>query len=300
MKHVKEIVVFTFLALLMFNVSTSGVNLGIVKADTQNTTTVQLQNIGDGQSSLSNQITHTSTYSAKLVIPSDASQGSSCIVLYPYNKPLHTLQPFQVHTSYTNALPRFVVVLDTTGDGLANVVLLSDYQFVGNGNWQVTQGGQRWGWSEANPSLSSYGKTWNDFYYWKGVYGDAVVLSVGVALEYWAVKDASGLDQPLYTDEVVLNGVTYNIAAPNQPLPDDWPMYRHDHQRSGHSTSTAPNGNLSWQFNTGDKIRSSPAIVNGLPTWVQTTATVYALNAQMALLFGNTTQAARLSLPPQW
>jgi hypothetical protein len=71
------------------------------------------------------------------------------------------------------------------------------------------------GWSEASPYLSAYGRTWNDFNYWKGIYGNVTVLSVGVALEYWAVKDSDGLDQPLNIDELVLNGVTYNLPPPS-------------------------------------------------------------------------------------
>lgn len=248
MKHESCTIVFAILALLLFNVIASGVSLRTVKANTQ-TTTVQFYNIGAGQTSLTNETTHTSPYVAELVIPSSAPQGSGCMVLYPYNKTLNSLQSFQVYTSYANAVPRFVMLLDTNGDCLTDVVLLSDYQFTSNGNWQISQGGQRWGWSEASPDLSTYGNGWNDTSYWKGIYGNATVLSVGVALEYWAVKDSNGLGQSLYADELVLNGVTYNIAPPpNQPpngsTPDDWPMFHHDPQHTGNSASAASDGNL--------------------------------------------------------
>jgi outer membrane protein assembly factor BamB len=63
--------------------------------------------------------------------------------------------------------------------------------------------------------------------------------------------------------------------------PDDWSMYRHDVQRTGSTTSTASNGNLLWQFNTGDKIRSSPAIVNGVVYEGSNNGIVYALNASI-------------------
>ena len=291
MKHGSRTIVFAILALLLFNVLASGVSLRTVKANTQ-TTTVQFYNIGAGQTSLTNETTHTSPYAAKLVIPSSAPQGSGCMVLYPYNKTLNSLQSFQVYTSYTNAVPRFVILLDTNGDGLTDVVLLSDYQFTSNGNWQITQGGQRWGWTEASPDLSTYGNGWNGSSYWKGIYGNATVLSVGVALEYWAVKDSNGLGQPLYADELVLNGVTYNIAgAPNQSsnvsTVDDWPMYRHDLQRSGLSTSTAANCSLIWQFFTGpsnspslaDRLRASPAVVDGIVYVGSNNSYFYALNA---------------------
>ena len=281
MKHEKGIIVSAVLALLLFNAIASGVCLRTANADTQNTTTVQFNNIAGGLASLTNESTHTSSYAAKLVLPSSAPQGSGCMVLYPYNKTLNSLQSFQVYTSYSNALPRFVMLLDTNGDTLADVVLLSDYQFSSNGSWQITEGGQRWGWTEASPQLSIYGKSWNTSSYWKGIYGNATVLSVGVALEYWAVKDSSGLDQPLYADELVLNGVTYNIA--NQPSNgstiDDWPMYHHDLQRTGRSTSAVSSGNLLWQFNTGDKIRSSPSVANGIVYEGSNNGYVYALNA---------------------
>ncbi len=284
MKHENGVIVFAILALLLFNVLFAGVSIRTVKADTQNTTTVQLLNIGGGQTSLTNQTTHTSSYAAKLVLPSGSPQGSGCMALYPYNKTLNSLQSFQVYTSYTNAVPRFVILLDTNGDGVTDVVLLSDYQFTSNGNWQITQGGQRWGWTEASPALGTYGKTWNDSSYWKGIYGNATVLSVGVSLEYWAVKDSNGLDQPLYADELVLNGVTYNIAPPsNQPsngsTPDDWSMFHHDLQRTGQSASAASNGSLLWQFSTGDKIRSSPTVTNGVVYEGSNNGYVYALNA---------------------
>ncbi len=72
---------------------------------------------------------------------------------------------------------------------------------------------------------------------------------------------------------------TPTIPPSNEANPDDWSMYRHDVQRTGSTTSTASNGNLLWQFNTGDKIRSSPAIVNGVVYEGSNNGIVYALNA---------------------
>ena len=65
----------------------------------------------------------------------------------------------------------------------------------------------------------------------------------------------------------------------NESNPDDWSMYRHDAQRTGTTTASVSNGNLLWQFNTGDKIRSSPAIVNGIVYEGSNNGIVYALNA---------------------
>jgi outer membrane protein assembly factor BamB len=266
--------------------------LRTVRADTQKTTNVQLYNIADGKTSLTNELTHSSSYAAKLVISSSAQQGSGCMALYPYNKSLNSLQSFQIYTSYTNATPRFVIQLDNNTDGLADFVLLSDYQFLSNGDWQLSQGGQRWGWSEASSQLSIYGKTWSVLSYWKDIYGNATVLNVGVVLEWWAVKDSGGLNQPLYADELVLNGVTYNIASPVNPPPNvstsnDWPMYRQNPQRSGLSTSAAPTSNLLWTFFTGpsgtpslaDRLRASPTIVNGVLYIGSNSSSFYALNA---------------------
>jgi outer membrane protein assembly factor BamB len=81
-------------------------------------------------------------------------------------------------------------------------------------------------------------------------------------------------------------GGTAPTITPTPPAPpsngsnlDDWLMYRHDVQRIGSTTSTASAGNLLWQFNTGDKIRSSPAIVNGVVYEGSNNGIIYALNA---------------------
>ena len=288
----KSGIVLGLLALLLLNALSFEISLQPAKADAQNTTTVQFYNTLGGQVSMTNEKTHSSTYSAKLVLSSSSVQGSNCMVLYSYNKTLNSLQSFQVFTSYTNASPRFVIALDLNSDGLTDLLLLSDYQFTSDGNWQQSQGGQRWGWSEASTQLSTYGKVWNILNYWKGIYGNATVLSVGVALEYWGVKDSFGFDQPLYADEVIINGVTYNIAAStnqisNEPSPDDWSTYRHDMQRTGLSTSPVSSGELLWQFYTGlpsgdsasTRLRSSPAITNGVVYFASNNSYFYALNS---------------------
>lgn len=49
------------------------------------------------------------------------------------------------------------------------------------------------------------------------------------------------------------------------PRNEDWPMFMHDINRTGNTTSSIPNTNQSlWNFSTGSEIRSSPAIVNGV------------------------------------
>ncbi len=290
MKHRSNIAAFVILILTVSNIAALGFSFRTANANSQNTTTIKFLNIGGGQTTLTNETTHTSLYVAKLEIPSAAPEGSGCMVLYPYNKTLNSLQSFQVCTSYQDAVPRFVLMLDTNADGLTDVVLLSDYQFSSDGSWQATQGGQRWGWTEANSDLSAYGTVWNSSSYWKSIYGNATVLSVGVALEYWAVRDSNGLGQPLYADELTLNGVTYNIAnQTGSQQPDNWSMYRHDLQGSGFSSSAAPSGNLIWQFFTGpsnssalalaDRLRASPTIVDGVVYFGSNSSYFYALNA---------------------
>jgi outer membrane protein assembly factor BamB len=264
-----------------------------VRGQTQNTTNISLVNVGKGQTTLATQTTHTSGYAAKLLIPTTAPEGSGCLALYPYNRTLSTLQSFQVYTSFSNAVPRFVISLDTNNDGAVDSILLSDYQFQSNYNWQLTQGGQRWGWTQATPTLSTYGKIWEDLNYWKNNYANATALEVGVALEYWAVKDSGGLDQSLFADEVVINGLTYNISpsqsipgsqSSNQTTSSNWAMYRHDPQGTGYINTSAPNGNFLWRFNTGDKIRSSPVVVDGVVYEGSNTGCVYALNASNGAL----------------
>lgn len=287
MKHTENLWVFALLSILLLSVLIS-VSLTAVKADAQNTTTVQFNSTIGGNASLSNQKTHSSIYAAKLLLSPNAVSGSNCMVLYAYNKPLNSLQSFQVYTSYINASPRFVIALDNNSDGVADLLLLSDYQFTSDGSWQLSQGGLRWGWSEASVQLSTYGKVWNVLNYWKGIYGNATVLSVGVALEYWGVNDSFGLGQSLYADEVIINGITYNITTTsNQPSPDDWSMYRHDIQRTGLSSSAVSSGALLWQFYTGlpndnsvaTRLRSSPAVAGGVVYFASNNSYFYALNS---------------------
>ena len=81
----------------------------------------------------------------------------------------------------------------------------------------------------------------------------------------------------------MINGATYNIATSNLSTLgskiDEWSMYRHDLQHTGTSTIPASNGNLLWRFNTGDKIRSSPALANGVVYQGGNEGYIYALNS---------------------
>ena len=56
-------------------------------------------------------------------------------------------------------------------------------------------------------------------------------------------------------------------------------MFNHDLQHTGTTNSTLSDGNLLWEFNTGDKMRSSAAVVKGVVYDGTNTGYVYALNA---------------------
>ena len=250
---------------------------------------VELKSNLDGQASFTTEEVHTSSNSVKLVIPTGANVGSYAMALYPYNKALSTLSTFSVYTSYVNATPRFVIYLDKNNDGVSDSILLSDYQFTSNGAWKVTTGGYRWGWTESNMQLSVYGVTWQQLDYWKTEYGNINVPYIGIALEYWAV-DPDGFSEPLYADELILNGVTYTIAPVLTPAPspasdsDSWPMFHNDLANSGYSESTGPLTNqILWKYQAGIGIASSPAVVDGVvyfgSLWNGQNGFVKALNA---------------------
>jgi parallel beta-helix repeat protein len=74
------------------------------------------------------------------------------------------------------------------------------------------------------------------------------------------------------------------IPPPPPPPPpppsagDDWPMFNHDPQHSGFSTSDAPDSpNLQWVF-TGPTRLTSPSVANGTAVVVSWEPTVYALH----------------------
>ncbi len=165
----------------------------------------------NGSALFTNEKVHTSPRSVRLVIPKNATEGSSAMALYPYTGTLGSIQSFSIFTSYVHAVPRFMLCLDKDGNGYAETFLLSDYQVESDGAWRPTTGGERWGWTETDIQMSNYGTVWKPLSSWVTSYGSAKVLFVGIVLEYWAV-DPNGYGEPLYADELTMNGITYTIA----------------------------------------------------------------------------------------
>ncbi|MCW4018769.1 MAG: right-handed parallel beta-helix repeat-containing protein [Candidatus Bathyarchaeota archaeon] len=182
---------------------------------------VQLDSRYDGQAVFTNEKTHTSPYSAKLSIPKGANSGSWAIALYPYGQTLRSLSTFSVYASYKDAAPRFLLYLDTNNDEFTDAVLLSHYQETNNGEWAAITNGNG-DWSEAVNSLSGYEGNWKPLGDWETNYGDAAVLFIGVGLDYESFEP-DGFGEPLYADELMVNGVTYRIASVQTAPPPQSP-----------------------------------------------------------------------------
>ncbi len=68
----------------------------------------------------------------------------------------------------------------------------------------------------------------------------------------------------LFVAVAVTTAFTTTAAEITRERSDDWPMFHHDPQRTGYTTSDAPGiGNVLWEFRTGDIVISAPAIVGG-------------------------------------
>ena len=173
---------------------------------------------GDGIAEWTSEVAHSGSYSVKLLIPED----SWVAVKVPYGKILSTLSPPSSYVSYTTARPRFVLYLDKTGDGEVDSLLLSDYLDNGVGEWTIETGGLRWGWTEATYPPTQYGELWQPYENWQTLYDDTVVLYLGVVLEYWAVEP-DGIGKPLYVDDIVINGIAYDLEPVEGLPPEDLP-----------------------------------------------------------------------------
>jgi hypothetical protein len=235
-----------------------------------NSFNVQLQRSYDGQASFTGEKVHTDPKSVRLVIPQNASQGSYAMALYPYDGTLSSITSFAIFTSYIHAVPRFMLCLDKNNHGWADTFLLSDYQSTSNGEWKATTGGNRWGWTETNIQLTDYGSTWNSIDSWMTKYGSLKVLFIGIVLEYWAV-DPDGFGEPLYADELIVNGVTYKITtatSTSSPSPSPSPTSSSSPSASPTPSATAGSPRISISVNASSSVVGSVVNVNGRLSYV--------------------------------
>jgi len=207
MKKIPFIITFAILVMLLANILSA---VATTQTTNPTTVTVYLDSRKDGQATFTDEKTHTASISAKLVIPSNASEGSRAYAAHQINKTLNFIETFSIYTAYTTALPRFFITLDKDNDTVIDSILLSNYQNASNGAWKSTSGGNKW--VESDYALTNIGTTWATLDSWKTVYGNTKVDYVGVCLEREAVSP-DGLDQPLYVDKLVLNGVYLTIVA---------------------------------------------------------------------------------------
>ena len=95
------------------------------------------------------------------------------------------------------------------------------------------------------------------------------------------------------------------MLAPTQAWCQDWPMFHHNLQLTGYTTSEAPDAaDLKWTYDTGTPISSSPAVVGGIVyigsgDWqMGGPGGLYAINAETgALIWSYPTTQAVVSSP---
>lgn len=95
---------------------------------------------------------------------------------------------------------------------------------------------------------------------------------------------------------VGLSGTKAETAA---AATDDWPMFHHDVQHSGYSTSTAPSTNQTlWNYTTGGWVFSSPAVADGKVYVGSNNANVYCLSATTGAFMWSYTTGGRVYSSP--
>ena len=85
----------------------------------------------------------------------------------------------------------------------------------------------------------------------------------------------------LYIIIVTLFATIYSpYTGISAQVEDNWPMFNHDSAHTGYSTSIAPRTNQTlWSFTTGDAIKVSPAVIDGMVYIGSDDGYIYALNA---------------------
>ena len=91
------------------------------------------------------------------------------------------------------------------------------------------------------------------------------------------------------------------VIAPAQarwaPCGDSWPMFRGGQSLLGRAAgSVADSLTPAWKFKTGDQIKSSPAIDNGIVYIGSSDANVYAIDLESGARDGKASEESRLTL----
>jgi outer membrane protein assembly factor BamB len=103
-------------------------------------------------------------------------------------------------------------------------------------------------------------------------------LIVIVAILSFALLTSAILAQPDYMQRSSMARPTVTQSA-TDPV-DWWPMFHHDLNHTGYSTSTAPKtNNIAWNYTTGYVVDSSPAVADGVVYIGSQDYNVYCLNA---------------------
>ena len=96
----------------------------------------------------------------------------------------------------------------------------------------------------------------------------------------------------------LISAFPVNIYSRAAPV-DDWPMFHHDLTHTGYSTTPAPTTNqILWNYRTGNQVRSSPVVANGIVYVGSNVGNFYALNATTGTLIWNYTTGKSISSSP--
>ena len=133
----------------------------------------ELETIYDGVTEYTSEITHNGGSVIKLLIPEEAKTSSGAIVRTPVNIPFNTFESFSNYISYYSARPRFLIYLDTTGNNEVDIVLMSDYQDFGDGEFLV--------------NFNRWIVECNDFYDWNKILITFVQLFGNIKEEDFAI-----------------------------------------------------------------------------------------------------------------
>jgi len=117
-----------------------------------------------------------------------------------------------------------------------------------------------------------------------------ITLTFLIALSIFAVSTAKELAPTKLAGLSRAKGTTGTITVDSMPPTDSWPMFRHDLNHTGYSSSTGPNtNNTLWSYTTGGNVFSSPAVVGGMVYVGSYDHMIYCLNASTGTQIWNQT-----------